>query len=304
MDKLNIHQDIQAIWPDTAWSHVTDQLTSKFHDPQAKTLFINAIEDLFFFQAKGYNKNFSPTPETLQSFDSWVGVSHQHRMFLNDEPYLDHTMHGKRSRVLTDGLVWDDKGLREWSYFQKSMDKCKCLITLSQYMKNHWKKRFPELNVINLYHPVAKRQHMFNIEKFKSNKHVRCLGTWGRDYTIWDELKIDYTKSSTRDNYLSYDEYDLMFVDTVIFLDVEDASANNAVLESIQRNTPILTRRHPAIVEYLGTDYPLYFETLEQASSLLSNIDNITQAYMYLQHMDKQHIQIETFLQNVSDLNI
>jgi hypothetical protein len=304
VDKLNIHPAIQAIWPDTAWGHVTDQLVSKFHDPQAKTLFINAIEDLFFFQAKGYNKNFSPTPEIFQSFDSWVGVSHQHRMFLNDKPYIDHVMFGEGSYKVTGERVWGVKGAREWSYFQKSMDKCKCLITLSQYMESHWKKRFPELNVINLYHPVAKRQHVFNLEKFKRNRHVRCLGTWGRDYTVWDELKTDYSKSSSRDNYLSHDEYHLMFTDTVIFLDVEDASANNAVVECIQRNTPILTRQHPAVVEYLGTDYPLYFDNLEHASSLLSNIDNITQAYMYLQHMDKQHIQIETFIHNFSNIFI
>lgn len=303
MDRLNLHKDIQVSWPDTGWSYVTDQLVSKFHDPQAETLFVNAVEDLFFFEARGYNKNFSPTPETFQSFDNWVGISHQHRMFLNDAPYIDHPMYGLKSKQLTNELIWNKKD-REWSYFKNSMNRCKCLITLSQYMKDHWKSIFPELNIVNLYHPVAKTQHVFNLEKFKSNKHVRCLGTWGRNYTVWDELKTDYSKSSSRDNYLSHDEYHLMFTDTVIFLDVEDASANNAVVECIQRNTPILTRNHPAIIEYLGADYPLYFDTLEQASSLLSNIDNVIQAHRYLQQMDKQHIQIETFLHNLSNISI
>ena len=277
MIDLCVHDTVQVIWPNTTWPYVTQQIKKKFHDEQGKTLFINAVEDIFFFDIRGFNKKFSAAAKIFQSHDSWIGVSHQHKQFLSDTK-------------------------RDWSYFEKDIHRCKCLITLSQYMKDYWLDKFPDLNVVNLLHPVPIRQHMFDLDKFVSNGVIRCVGIWGRDYTIWDQLETMYDKQSSRDNYLPREQFDLTFVNTVQFLDVQDASANNAVIESIQRNTPILVRRHPAVIEYLGDNYPLYFESLEQANNLINNIDNIIAAHKYLQQMNKQHIQIETFLHNFSEL--
>ena len=275
---LCVHDAVQMKWPDTTWPYVTEQIKTKFHTSQGKTLFINAVEDIFFFDVRGFNKKFSPAPEIFQSYDSWVGVSHQHRQFLSDEKH-------------------------DWSYFEQSMHRCKCLITLSQYMKEYWLDKFPDLNVVNLLHPVPKRQHVFDLDKFRNNKVIRCIGTWGRDYKIWNQLETIYDKQSSRDNYLPREQFDLTFVDTINFLDVQDASANNAVIECIQRNTPILVRKHPAVIEYLGDDYPLYFESLEHANMLINNIDHIIAAHKYLQQMNKHHIQIETFLHDFSEIN-
>lgn len=47
-----------------------------------------------------------------------------------------------------------------------------------------------------------------------------------------------------------------------------NSSANNTILECIARNTPIIVRTNPAIVEYLGENYPLYFESLNDLNKL------------------------------------
>lgn len=69
---------------------------------------------------------------------------------------------------------------------------------------------------------------------------------------------------------LSNLEYDEFLRDSVMFIDLYDSSCNNTILEAIVRHVPIVTRRLPATEEYLGTDYVLFFDSLETVPSLLS----------------------------------
>ena len=47
-------------------------------------------------------------------------------------------------------------------------------------------------------------------------------------------------------------------------LDLWDTSANNTIHRGIQRAVPIIVKDHPAVREYLGNDYLLYFQDLNQ----------------------------------------
>ena len=67
----------------------------------------------------------------------------------------------------------------------------------------------------------------------------------------------------------------------IVFVDLYDASANNALVECVIRNTPILINKIPGVIDYLGEDYPLYFNTLEEIPNLLTD-DNIYKANQYL----------------------
>jgi hypothetical protein len=51
--------------------------------------------------------------------------------------------------------------------------------------------------------------------------------------------------------------------------------------------TPILTRYCPAIVEYLGADYPFYFTNREEAERKSQDMGLIVKTHVYLKHMDK-----------------
>ena len=55
--------------------------------------------------------------------------------------------------------------------------------------------------------------------------------------------------------------YDRLVLRNVVVIDLLAASANNAVLEAISMNNPVFISRLPAVVEYLGEGYPLYFDS-------------------------------------------
>lgn len=69
---------------------------------------------------------------------------------------------------------------------------------------------------------------------------------------------------------LSDKEYDTFLSESVMFIDLYDSSCNNTILEAIVRHVPIVARRLPATEEYLGSDYSLFFDSLEIVPLLLS----------------------------------
>jgi len=87
-----------------------------------------------------------------------------------------------------------------------------------------------------------------------------------------------------------------------VFLDLIDVSACNTLIECIVRNTPIVINRLPAIVEYLGEDYPLYYNTLEEATSLINDDRKILEAYRYLKTKDKEFLKMETFMKKFLEI--
>jgi tetratricopeptide (TPR) repeat protein len=77
-------------------------------------------------------------------------------------------------------------------------------------------------------------------------------------------------------------EYDMLLAENVAFVDLYDASANNAVIECIARATPLLVNPLPAVVEYLGPDYPLYFTSLDEAAAKALDAALIVATHRYL----------------------
>jgi hypothetical protein len=206
--------------------------------------------------------------------------------------------------------------------FQESLKTCKLLIVLSKYLKE-WLSSRVDVPIIDLKHPTQIPKLKWCPDKFI---HQRCkpviqLGYWlrkldslhklkiGTDYTkIWLPSSYDYTLTMldvyNKTNpdahqsrymwagvsmlkFLEADEFDELLTRGVVFLDLYDSSANNAIIESMSRNTPIIVNKLPAVVEYLGADYPLYFDNLSEAESKIRNIDLIIEAHKYLKNMPK-----------------
>jgi hypothetical protein len=87
-------------------------------------------------------------------------------------------------------------------------------------------------------------------------------------------------------NMLPDNEYDELLSENIVFLDMYDSSANNAIIESIARATPVLANPLPPIIEYLGVDYPFYFNTLEEAAKKASDFKLIKDTHQYLLECD------------------
>ena len=113
-----------------------------------------------------------------------------------------------------------------------------------------------------------------------------------------NNLIIDNHQSVTVLQSINNDQYDDLLKNNIIFIKLVDASAVNTILECIVRNTPILVNRLPATEEYLGKDYPLFFDTISDVTDLLTN-KSIKKAYKYLKKMDKTKFTIEFFLNSL-----
>jgi hypothetical protein len=104
---------------------------------------------------------------------------------------------------------------------------------------------------------------------------------------------------------LDNNDYDVLLSQNIVFLDLYDTSANNAVIECIARGTPLLINRHPATIEYLGEKYPFYFDSLKEANEKLNNIDLIRDTHQYLMTFDKKkQITIEYFKEQFKESDI
>ncbi len=92
----------------------------------------------------------------------------------------------------------------------------------------------------------------------------------------------------------TFEEYDELLTKNIAFIDLWDSAANNTVLECIFRNTPLIVNRTAGVVEYLGPDYPLYFNSLNEIQSLLSE-DKLMLAHEYLANLCKDDLTLSYF---------
>jgi hypothetical protein len=221
--------------------------------------------------------------------------------------------------------------------FQDSIPTCKGLYTLSEYHANLIRILIPNISVEVMYLPTENPIKIFNFDNFikEPNKKLVNIGWWLRKLTSIYRIKVDeniyqklrllpsstnqststidriieiekncFTPVSTKEfqsvinmKYLLVKDYDNLLTNSIVFVDMYDTSANNAVVECIVRATPILINRLPALVEYLGSDYPFYFDTLEEASKKLENNDLIQETHKYLLSLPwKEHFTSEYFL--------
>lgn len=212
--------------------------------------------------------------------------------------------------------------------FNKSLAYCKGLIVFSEYLKNELLKLggWP-CSISVLYHPTEpcalKWQDKFVckiIKRLNVHKLVQ-IGYWLRKMTsIWEvEVprkwkkywvnRADYgfkclEKEIVNDNklltmlqhgskveikQLSNDAYDEFLSDSVVFLDLYDSSCNNVIIECIVRHVPIVVKRIPATVEYLGENYCLFFDHLDEVYDMLNNQQLIQRAYEQLHDLEESN---------------
>lgn len=264
--------------------------------------------DDFMDKSFGWNVHNLYKGETSVPYKrDWVG-------FLHNPPKVEH---------------WFDASNKPESLFKReifleSLPYCKCMISLSKYHAD-WVRSKLDVPVISLKHPTEIPLKKWSINNFlkQKRKKVVQIGYWLRKMDSIYRLKCDsrmekiwlpsdeavalynfesytktrvnrkqekYIESSVKIQRLSNEDFDDLLSNCIVFLNLDDASANNAIIESVARNTPVLINRHPAVEEYLGKDYPLYFNDLNHASNLLYDYDRIYETHNYFKSMDKTWI--------------
>lgn len=152
----------------------------------------------------------------------------------------------------------------------------------------------------------------FSMENFLNNKDKRIymIGHWMRNFSMFYKLNSIYKKTiiidnlnffdynkiiNRKDTTMFYEErcsnnaYDNLLSCNLVFLNLFDCTACNTILECIERTTPILINRLFCCEEYLGKDYPFFYDNIDEASEKISNIDCIYDAHNYLKDIKICH---------------
>ena len=230
----------------------------------------------------------------------WIGFVHQ-------VPRNNYQWYPDLERLVVDDL------------FIESLGKCYGLFTLSRMVKNFLleklKETHPNLPVVRTLYPLTPfpEEKKFDWKKFDGaeQKKVIFIGEFLRNYQTFFDLTVpqgfqkyllkapdvdfgdllDCNKQplSLRVNdsviikdRVNNEEYDDLLSSSVVFLDLYDAPANTTVIECLGRNTPLVVNRLPGIEEYLGKDYPLLYNTLNEAVQILQDRNRLEEATAYL----------------------
>jgi hypothetical protein len=216
---------------------------------------------------------------------------------------------------------------KQW---KQSCPYCLGIFTVSQHAASFLSQHLT-VPISALKHPIEFPNITFSYEKFIANKEKILLmtGHWMRRYESFYRLKADgYCKKFltckfvkledlinrlgrfclelkspqfivgqvTLVDYVSNETYDLLHEQNIVFLDLYDVAACNTILDCIVRNTPLLIRKLPGAIDYLGEDYPFYYETLSEAEEKLQDFNLILRTHQYLQNMNKADLKLEHFI--------
>lgn len=302
MIRLDLSNTISFRTHRSGWGYCMSKL-NKFHS-KSGIFFDDFIEKNF-----GWNvaEHYHPDGMGGAYKRNWIGVWH-------NPPAAPEWFDSSNS----------PQAVLERKSFQDSLESCKAIVCLSEYLSS-WVKERIDVPVVTVKHPTEIPSKKWNIQNLvrRERREIIQIGYWLRKLNSIHKLKCDYRykkiwlpsnkeyamglydtqrrtmRKNHESNYIwsgvsmetvPNQEFDEMLSRGIVFVDLYDSSANNAVIESIARNTPILINRIPAVEEYLGKDYPLYFDDLEHASSLLYDLDSIYSAHKYLKNMNKKWI--------------
>jgi hypothetical protein len=198
-----------------------------------------------------------------------------------------------------------------------NLTRCKGIFTLSEYTSNFIRDHLGVLTE-TLYCPMPTEYKTFDWKAFSYNENKRLLhiGHWLRNLEFFYNIKtyiykktvIKCLNNPTGDieilDFLSREQYEAILTENIVCVNLLDASANNLVMECIAQCTPLLINRLPAVEEYLGKDYPLFYTSLEEACAMLKKYSVIYEAYLYLKGLDKRKFSIESFIDSIGQSQI
>ena len=297
MVKINLYNP--QPFPETThrwgWNGVSKLILENFHDNRADVILDSMIEHTF--KVGRYKKmDFRCFPHMNQK---WISIFH------SPCTSLGPIASGWEQNIFT---------LYANEHYRAFMKNCIGMITLS---KNYALKTKAALEALDIdtpigfvHHPSAECNVKFEMKNFR--RQVIHTGFWMRNFDSFYRLKTKYKKillqgpgsygednyflskvdlktrhrqncTHLKNDYLPNDQYDEIMSQSVVFLDLYDAIANNAIIECISRQTPILVNPIDSVVEYLGKDYPFYYYSLDEAAEKLENDNLIQETSEYLQ---------------------
>jgi hypothetical protein len=291
----------------TAWPHHRSgwgpcgQVLQQLASPDGGVLLVDSVERLI--------------RDSIVLDEPWVGFVHKALL----APAHLETLYGEKRDASLPAMMATE-------VWRRNIEQCRGLFCLSDHLGAYLQPRVA-CPVDVVAHATSFDCLPFDFEAFRRSEHKTLLliGHWLRRFQSFYDLSApDFRKcllkcqdeqlyerlhGVLRNNgsvevlpWQPKSSYDRLLSRSVVFLDLIDASANNSVIECLARNTPLLVNPHPAVIEYLGPDYPLYFDDLAHAASLL-NIADLRRGHEYLCRSAalKDRVRFESFRRAVTE---
>lgn len=234
--------------------------------------------------------------------DQWVGFFHQ--PLLTSRPLVPLS---ELKRALID---------------KAALEKCLGIFVLTKWQRDFLAWERIGVPVSQVYHPVDVECQNWLPDRWMISRRVTFVGRWLRRPQVIQDLVCDGTEKfwlckqntavrGVQENgtvkrlpYLSNEQYDAWLSQSVVMTHVVDAAANNVVMECIARNTPLLINWNSSAVEYLGSDYPLFYSNLREAGWKVNDPAMVLAAHNYLKVIDKKKFSVETFLDKMGSSEV
>jgi hypothetical protein len=304
--KIRIEERFAWAHHRTGWDRVESAVEAALASPRADTLFVGAVEQALLV-----------SQEPLRC--PWIGVSHQ----IPELAPGAEKIYGRK--VATLDTVGD--------LLMASLPACRGLFTLSDCMRGRLGARLDgRVPIETLRHPTELAVRPFRWELYGDDPERRLiqLGQWGRlmrtiyeieapsHAKLWlsgkafdaERLRTFMGEPAQPASEVSMpprvddDTYDWLLERSLCLVPLFDSSANTALIECVARAAPVLVNPLPAVIEYLGADYPLYFDSLEEASRAAEDRERVREAHLYLRRMPKGHLSFAHFVRSMAGSRI
>lgn len=206
-----------------------------------------------------------------------------------------HHPHNQRENHLTMSY-----NLKHNKFFKDSIKNLKGIFTVCETQASDYRK-LPELQNIpisTILHPGPPNMKQFSVENF--NDTIVTMGQHMRNNQILNNFDTGNIKKKFLKG-VSNEEYENALSESAVFQNYVNCTASNVICECIASCTPIVVNKLPAIVEYLGEDYPLYYDSLQEAEDKIKNLNIlIGQANQYLIELNKRRpLTLDKFVDDI-----
>lgn len=258
------------------WTFIMNAIRGEITDP-GSDLALDSFADSCFW-GKQDKKDLS---------SDWVGI-----------------LHAVEGRNLVGSKHQTLRNFFDNPWFLRNKNRCRKIITLTEHTARA-AREMTDIPVDHTYHPKSCKKlfdkekcmnsltishsgfHYRNFPKFLNFNTVIKKKIFARKNRIKQFEKIKHD-AEVSDRFRTDDQYIDNLTSSLGFSYYEDAAASNELLEHIVSNTPIVVNRLPAVVEYIGSDYPLFYEDIEhEPDRYLTDDKRIEDCRRYLEERGK-----------------
>lgn len=288
------------------WNWVRDQVTDHFVSIPGNLLLDFFVERNFFWNLNKDEKDFYHTQD-------WLG-------FVHTTPHSSQVYNNKSQNLLS--LLEEPGFIKSLPHCRGLV-----VLSESNrsFLNNYMRTQGLDIPVFRLFHPnipldlsladdVDKNErerlsktlfhvgwHLRSFSSFahldvdRSRKVLLVPKNIARDYFINQVVNKDLAEAGLNqiDDYVehiytaSQDEYQRILRWGTVFNHYLEPSGSNLISECISAGTALVINRHSAFEEYFGKDYPLFYDTPDQANKLLMELERTDLREHVRLHLDK-----------------